>query len=239
MQIRSDGRGPGDLRQWKLEPQVNPYAEGSCRVTCGKTVVLVTASVEREVPKWMGQSPNKGWVTAEYGMLPRSTHTRCRRESASGKQEGRTIEIQRLIGRALRQAVDLSMLESLTIRMDCDVLCADGGTRSAAITGGWVALMHALRWCELENLVKSGVTVTPIAALSVGKVEDQLVVDLAYEEDSRAAFDLNLVFEGNGGLIEIQGTAEKQPISALEMQELVGMGWRALQPILALQAQAV
>lgn len=238
MQQRSDGRAKTEMRSVVIVPGVNPYAEGSAEVRFGNTTVLITASVEREIPKWM-DAPTRGWITAEYGMLPRSTHTRNRREASAGKQGGRTLEIQRLIGRALRQAVPLTQIPGITISLDCDVLVADGGTRTAAITGGWVALYQAIRWAQAQGLVDPAVEVAPVAAVSVGRFNGQSIVDLAYEEDSKAEFDLNLVFNGGQELIEIQGTAEGAPMAVASLNELLELGTRAATTLFEEQRRAV
>lgn len=236
--MRGDGRPPGSLRAISIVPNVSPYAEGSVEVAFGNTKLLVTATVEQETPRWMTDGSG-GWITAEYGMLPRSTNTRCRREAASGKQEGRTLEIQRLIGRALRQAIDLKQLEGLTIRLDCDVLVADGGTRTAAISGAWVALAQAIRWLQQRNLVGTDVALRQIAAVSVGIVGGMRVVDLCYAEDSQADFDLNLVFTESGELIEIQGTAERASMPLTELQHLLSAGLESCKEIMNVQRRAV
>ncbi len=230
--MRQDGRKNSELRPIEFVPGINPYAEGSCRAKFGATEVFVTATVERERPRWLGEGSG-GWITAEYGMLPRATHTRSSREAVLGKQGGRTMEIQRLIGRALRAAVQLNALGEVTIRIDCDVLCADGGTRVASICGGWVALVHALK-----KLSYAG-NIIPIAAISLGVVGGELLVDLSYEEDSKAEFDLNLVCNGSFELIEIQGTAERGPVTGGSLQEMVSLGRTAAERIISLQQDAV
>lgn len=219
-------------------PGVSPYAEGSCEVSFGATKVLCTASVEKEVPRWLLEE-GRGWITAEYGMLPRSTHTRSRREASRGKQGGRTLEIQRLIGRALRRSVDLSQLSGLTIQVDCDVIVADGGTRTAAISGGWVAVQQAVAWARSQGLVEGAVEVAPVSAISVGIVGGSPVVDLCYEQDSSADFDCNLVFGAGGSLIEVQGTAEQDEISVEQLTELISMGQNAAREITEIQQAAV
>jgi len=231
---RPDGRKPDELRPLTITAGVNPYAEGSARVECGRTTLLITASVEKEVPKWMPKDTG-GWITAEYGMLPRSTHTRNKREAAQGKQSGRTLEIQRLIGRALRSAISLDALPGLTIRLDCDVICADGGTRTAAISGGWVALYQAMQWAKSQQLIPGDFPVRQVAAISVGVVGGQALVDLCYEEDSGADFDMNLVFDEELRLVEIQGTAEKDPVSGKTLTSLLSLGERAGKEIMELQ----
>ncbi len=235
---RPDGRKSDELRPLTITAGVNPYAEGSARVECGRTQLLITASVEKEIPKWM--TPEKGgWITAEYGMLPRSTHTRNKREAAQGKQSGRTLEIQRLIGRALRVAIDLKSLTGLTIRLDCDVLSADGGTRTAAISGGWVALYQAIRWAKSEGLVPPEYSVKQVAAISVGVFGGQPLVDLCYEEDSAADFDMNLVFDDSLRLVEIQGTAEKDSVSTDMLSKLLLLGESSARRIMKIQRSVV
>lgn len=225
------------LRDIRIIPGVNPYAEGSCEVSFGATKVLVTASILREVPRWM-ENKAVGWITAEYGMLPRATHTRTTREASSGKQGGRTMEIQRLIGRALRQAVSATLFPGITVRVDCDVLCADGGTRVASICGGWVALALALEWARKQSLLIGPLVLEPIAAISVGVLDGVSILDLCYEEDSKAEFDLNLVFNGKGDVIEIQGTAEKRALSSRQLTELIGLGAQGVQRVIEVQKQA-
>lgn len=238
MASRVDGRRPQDLRTVSLTPYANPYAEGSCEARFGKTHVLCTATLEREVPAWL-KGTGRGWLTAEYGMLPRATHTRTKREAASGKQGGRTLEIQRLIGRALRQAVDLPSLGELTVRLDCDVLCADGGTRCASICGAWVALVHALNTGVKSGLLTARLPVAHIVAISAGIVSGESLLDLCYEEDSAAEFDLNLVFGEDGRLIEVQGTGEKKSASWEELSALVELSKSVILPLVKLQQAAI
>ncbi len=235
---RLDARKFDQLRPIIIEPNVNPYAEGSALIACGKTKLLVTASVDEEVPRWM-ENNSKGWITAEYGMLPRSTHTRMRREAGSGKQSGRTVEIQRLIGRSLRQAVSLEEIPGLSFRIDCDVLAADGGTRCAAITGGWVALVLAIQWCVKNKKLNQIPEINQIAAISIGAAENNLLLDLCYEEDSSTDFDLNLVFCGLDGLVEIQGTGENRAINYDEIAPIVALGKSSIETIFKAQTQAV
>ena len=216
--MRPSGRAPDQLRPVSLEPGFSRHAEGSCLVKFGDTHVLCTASVDEKVPPWMRNS-GKGWVTAEYGMLPRSTHTRMDREAARGKQSGRTQEIQRLIGRSLRAVVNLQAMGERQINIDCDVLQADGGTRTASITGAWVALHFAY-----ERLIKDGkLAVNPltgtVAAVSCGLWEGAAVLDLDYPEDSKADADANFVLTGAGGIVEVQGTAEKDPFTEAQFLE--------------------
>lgn len=235
---RVDGRAAVELRPFTIGSGVNPYAEGAVEVRCGQTVVLVTCSVEREVPPWMSALPG-GWITAEYGMLPRSTHTRNRREAASGKQSGRTLEIQRLIGRALRAAVDLKSLPPVTLRFDCDVLCADGGTRTAAISGAWVALAQAAQWLHREGLAPFPIPLVQVAALSAGFVRGTPCVDLCYEEDSKADFDLNIVVDERLRCIEVQGTAERGSYPFAALNELIGLTLPAIEKVMEIQRAAI
>jgi ribonuclease PH len=219
---RPSGRAATALRAIELTTDVTKYAEGSCLVKFGDTHVLCTATVEEKVPGWM-KNLGKGWVTAEYGMLPRSTHQRMDREAAKGKQSGRTQEIQRLVGRALRSVVDLKGMGERQMRIDCDVLQADGGTRTAAITGGYVAMYRAF-----QHLVKLRLCTTiplraSVAAISCGIVGGQAVLDLDYAEDSNADTDANFVITGTGGIVEIQGTAEREPFTEAQFQDLFAL----------------
>ncbi len=228
-QSRPDGRSPLDMRPVTINAGVNPYAEGSAVCAFGNTQVLCTASVEAGSPRWMGPEADRGWVTAEYALLPRSTHTRTRRDHQSG---GRAQEISRLIGRSLRAAVDLAALKGWTIRVDCDVLVADGGTRTAAISGGYVALAQALAGLGLAPAL-------PIAALSLGRVQGRLLVDLCYAEDSNAEVDLNLVLAPGGQIIELQATAEQGVIPAAEVGQLLALGLTAAETVFAAQRAAL
>ena len=236
--MRPSGRAPDQLRPVSLEPGFSRHAEGSCLVKFGDTHVLCTASVDEKVPPWMRNS-GKGWVTAEYGMLPRSTHTRTDREAARGKQSGRTQEIQRLIGRSLRAVVNLQAMGERQINIDCDVLQADGGTRTASITGAWVALHFAF-----ERLIKDGkLAVNPltgaVAAVSCGLWEGTAVLDLDYPEDSKADADANFVLTGAGGIVEVQGTAEKDPFTEAQFLELLALAKKGIGELVALQKLAV
>jgi ribonuclease PH len=208
------------LREISLETSVSRYAEGSCLAKFGQTHVLCTATVEQGVPGWL-KGQGRGWVTGEYGMLPRATHTRGRREAAQGKQSGRTQEIQRLIGRSLRSVVDLKALGDRTITLDCDVIQADGGTRTAAITGAWVALARACAYLVAEKVLKQSPISGQVAAVSCGVFEGAPVLDLDYAEDSNAEVDSNFVLAGDGRLIEIQATGEHRPFSEAEFAEMV------------------
>jgi ribonuclease PH len=203
-----------------LETAVSRYAEGSCLARFGQTHVLCTASVEQGVPGWL-KGQGRGWVTGEYGMLPRATHTRGRREAAQGKQSGRTQEIQRLIGRSLRSVVDLKLLGDRTITLDCDVIQADGGTRTAAITGAWVALSRACAYLLEEKVLKANPITGQVAAISCGVFEGAGVLDLDYAEDSNAEVDANFILAGDGGMIEIQATGEQRPFTDAEFAELI------------------
>jgi len=234
---RPDGRKFNQLRPVSIIKGINPYAEGSAEVNFGNTKLYVTASIETEVPGWLREQ-NRGWITAEYGMLPRSTHTRNKREAVSGKQQGRTLEIQRLIGRALRQAVELDTLGPVTIKIDCDVICADGGTRTAAITGAWVALSQAIENGKQRGIFAQEVELRKVAAVSVGICNGEARADLSYEEDSNADFDLNLVFTENNEVIEVQGTGEKKSISVDELNKLLALGGEVVQTLFSKQQQA-
>ena len=214
------------------------HAEGSCLIHCGDTKVLCTASVEERVPPWM-RGGGTGWVTAEYGMLPRSTGSRMRRESTAGKQSGRTQEIQRLIGRSLRAVVDMKKLGERQITVDCDVIQADGGTRTASITGGWVALHDALQWMKARDMFKEDPLIDHIAAISCGIYRGTPVCDLDYPEDSEADTDANFVMTGSGGIVEIQGTAEKDPFSEEEFGQLMGLAKTGISRLVSLQKTAV
>ena len=226
------------MREVTLETGVNKHAEGSCLARFGDTHVLCLASVEERVPGWI-KDAGHGWVTAEYGMLPRSTNERMGREAARGKQSGRTLEIQRLIGRSLRAVTDLHALGEMQIRIDCDVIQADGGTRTASVTGGYVALYLAC-----QNLVDLGIlTAVPlpdeVAAVSCGIFEDDVVLDLDYAEDSNAAADANFVLTGQGGIVEIQGTAEKDPFSEAQFGEMLALARSGIEGLVLLQRQAI
>lgn len=236
--MRPSERRPDQLRAVTLETGVNRYAEGSCLVSFGHTKVLVTASVEENVPGWM-RNKGRGWVTAEYGMLPRATHTRGRREAAQGKQSGRTQEIQRLIGRSLRAVVDLQALGERQVVVDCDVIQADGGTRTASITGAWVAMASALGWLKAEGVLKADPILDQVAAVSCGVHADAPVLDLDYEEDSSAEADANFVLTGSGSIVEIQATGEKRGFSRGEFDELFRLAEVGCGELFALQRQVV
>ena len=231
---RIDNRNHNQLREISIEPNVNIHAEGSVLITFGNTKVICNASIENNVPRWMKNS-DEGWVTGEYGMLPRSTNERMSREAARGKQSGRTQEIQRLIGRSLRQAVNLKYLKGKTINIDCDVIQADGGTRTASITGGCVALFLAIKnHHDDQRAIKSY-----IAAVSLGIKNNKVLLDLNYEEDSTADTDLNIVMNDKDDLIEIQGTAEDAPFSKSELSDMLGLGSSAIAEIIKKQKACV
>ena len=236
--MRPSGRAPDQIRPVSLEPGFSRHAEGSCLVKFGDTHVLCTASIDEKVPPWM-RNTGRGWVTAEYGMLPRSTHTRTDREAARGRQSGRTQEIQRLIGRALRAVVNLPGMGERQINIDCDVLQADGGTRTASITGSWVALHFAF-----ERLIKDGkLGANPItgqvAAVSCGLWQGNPVLDLDYAEDSTAQADANFVLTGDGGIVEVQGTAEEKPFTEGQFMTLLGLAKKGVDELTRLQRLAI
>ena len=214
------------------------YAEGSCFVKFGDTHVLVTATLEDRLPPWL-KGQGRGWVTAEYGMLPRATSERTRREASAGKQSGRTVEIQRLIGRSMRTIVDLVALGERQITIDCDVIQADGGTRTASITGAWVALNDCVAWMKTRNMVKDGVIKDHVAAVSCGIFKNVAVLDLDYAEDSEADTDANFVMTGYGNIIEIQGTAEKTPFSEEQFLALLALARKGVGKLVDLQKMAV
>ncbi|AFS54401.1 Rnase [Leptospirillum ferriphilum ML-04] len=232
--MRSDGRKPENLRSLSIKTGVNLYAEGSVLVEMGNTKVLCTASVEEKVPPFL-KDQGKGWVTAEYGMLPRSTHERNSREAAKGKQSGRTQEIQRLIGRSLRSVVDTKKMGVRTITIDCDVLQADGGTRTASISGGFVAMCLAFSELHKRGLMPEWPVREYLAAVSVGVVEGEPVLDLCYTEDSGAETDMNLVMTESGHFVEIQGTAEETPFSRQTLDTLLGLGEKGIREIIVCQ----
>ncbi|MCX7858537.1 MAG: ribonuclease PH [Chloroflexus sp.] len=234
--MRSDGRAPDQLRPISIEIGAAPYAEGSALISYGNTRVICTATIEDGVPAWM-RGQQSGWVTAEYAMLPRATLQRTRRERNG--PSGRTQEIQRLIGRSLRAAVDLSALGERTITIDCDVLQADGGTRTAAISGGYVALALAVDYLARSGAIESKPTLTPVAAISVGIVQDVMLLDLCYEEDSQADLDCNVVMNAEGAFIEVQATAEGTPASRAQLNALLDLAERGIRQILAAQAAAL
>ena len=236
--MRPSQRQPDALRVVTLETGVNRYAEGSCLVSFGHTKVLVTASLDEGVPPFL-RGKGQGWVTAEYGMLPRATHTRGRREAAAGTQSGRTQEIQRLIGRSLRAVTDMKALGERQISIDCDVIQADGGTRTASITGAWVALRLATRYLLSEGVIKADPILDQVAAVSCGVFADLPVLDLDYEEDSEAQADSNFVLTGAGDIVEIQATGEKRGFSQAEFEALFGLARKGIAELIELQKAAV
>ncbi len=235
---RPSGRNPADLRSVELITGYAKHAEGSCFAKFGDTHVLCTATVEERVPGWM-RGLGKGWVTAEYGMLPRSTDSRMDREASRGKQSGRTQEIQRLIGRALRAVVDMKKLGERQVRIDCDVIQADGGTRTASVTGAYVALHMAMQHLVDLKLLKELPFTDTISAISCGIYDGTPVLDLDYAEDSVAGTDANFVLTGNGGIVEIQGTAEQAPFSEAEFQELLNLAKSGCTDLQAAQKKAL
>jgi ribonuclease PH len=236
---RTGGRAPDALRPVNIERGYTKHAEGSVLVSFGATRVLCTASVEEKVPPHKRGS-GEGWVTAEYGMLPRSTHTRSDREAAKGKQSGRTQEIQRLIGRSLRSVFDLAALGERTIALDCDVLQADGGTRTAAITGAFVAAHDAVSWLRARGLLAGGEPIGDfVAAVSVGLVEGTALLDLEYVEDAGCDTDMNVVMTGRGGFVEVQGTAEGAPFTRAQMDRLLALAGKGVSELVALQRGAL
>ncbi|MGG4141600.1 ribonuclease PH [Paenibacillus algorifonticola] len=236
--MRTDGRQTNELRSVTITTGVNKYAEGSVLIEVGETKVICTASVEERVPPFM-KNQGKGWITAEYSMLPRATHSRNHREAAKGKLTGRTMEIQRLIGRALRSVVDLQALGERTITLDCDVIQADGGTRTTSITGAFLAL------CLAVNKLSTNVTFTKypitdyLASVSVGVIQDQPMLDLAYDEDSKAKVDMNVVMTGNGQFVELQGTGEDAPFSRKELNELLELAEGGIAELISKQREVL
>jgi ribonuclease PH len=236
--IRPSGRAPDALRSVRLEPGFAKHAEGSCMARFGDTHVLCTASLEDRVPPFL-RNTGSGWVTAEYGMLPRSTHTRTDREAARGRQGGRTHEIQRLIGRSLRAVTDLAALGERQVRIDCDVIQADGGTRTAAITGAWVALHGAFARLVAEKAIEAMPLRDSVAAVSCGLYQGVAVLDLDYAEDSTAEADANFVLTGAGGIVEVQGTAERAPFSRDQLDALMLLAAKGIGELTVLQKRAV
>jgi ribonuclease PH len=237
--MRPSRRQPDEMRPVTLDRGVVKYAEGSCFVKFGDTHVLVTATLEDRLPPWL-KGQQRGWVTAEYGMLPRATNERTRREASTGKQGGRTLEIQRLIGRSLRAVVDLAALGERQITVDCDVIQADGGTRTAAITGAWVALSDCLAWMKSRDMLRGADPLRDhVAAISCGICGGTPVLDLDYAEDSAADTDANFVMTGSGGIVEIQGTAEKTPFSEAELLALLAQARKGIGKLIELQKLAV
>ena len=236
--MRPSGRKNDELRAVSFERGVSIHAEGSCLVKFGNTHVLCTASLEERVPPWL-KGGGKGWVTAEYGMLPRATGDRMKREAAFGKQSGRTQEIQRLIGRSLRAVVDLRALGERQISLDCDVIQADGGTRTAAITGSYIALQDCISWMMARDMLKSSPLKDHVAAISCGIHGDEAVLDLDYAEDSTAGTDANFVMTGSGGIIEVQGTAEGEPFSQDMLLKLLALANGGIKTLVEMQKAAL
>lgn len=239
MTSRRDGRGDGDIRPTTITIGVNRYAEGSALIQTGETRVLCTASVEERVPPFL-IGKKQGWVTAEYGMLPRATHTRTQREVTKGRPSGRTSEIQRLIGRALRAVVDMTAFGEKTIWIDCDVLQADGGTRCASITGSWVALAQAYQSMRARGdiLIRPPLT-GQVAAVSVGISDGRAILDLCYEEDSKAGVDMNVIRTDSGKYIEIQGTAESSPFTREQMDQMMTLADAGIEKLVSIQHEAL
>lgn len=235
---RPSGRAQDELRNIKIERNYTAHAEGSVLITCGNTKVLCNATVETRVPHFL-KGQGKGWVTAEYGMLPRSTNSRMGREAARGKQSGRTQEIQRLIGRSLRAAVDLEKLGEHSITLDCDVIQADGGTRTASITGAYVALVDAINHMLEQKLISKSPLARQVASISVGIYQGTPVLDLDYPEDSNAETDMNVIMDDNGDFIEVQGTAEGAPFSAKEMQAMLELAEKGVAELIDAQNAAL
>ncbi|MDQ0511145.1 ribonuclease PH [Ancylobacter amanitiformis] len=236
--MRPSRRSHDEMRAVSFERGVLRHAEGSCLVKFGETHVLVAATLEERLPPWL-KGQGRGWVTAEYGMLPRATHDRTRREAAAGKQSGRTQEIQRLIGRSLRAIVDLEKLGERQITVDCDVIQADGGTRTASITGAWVALHDCLSWMKSRGMISTLPLRDHVAAVSCGIVDGEARLDLDYVEDSDAQTDVNFVMTGTGGFVEVQGTAEKTPFTEAEFNTMLGLARKGVGRLVDLQKLAV
>ena len=236
--MRPSGRKSDQLRPVSFTRGFTKHAEGSCLVKFGETHVLVTASLDEKVPPWL-KGAGKGWVTAEYGMLPRATHERTRREAAAGKQSGRTQEIQRLIGRSMRAVVDLKLMGERQIVLDCDVLQADGGTRTAAITGAWLALYDCLKWMEARSMFSKWPLKDHVAAISCGITKGEAVLDLDYLEDSSAETDANFVITGSGGIVEVQGTAEGEPFSQEMLLKLLALANAGVSDLVEMQKKAI
>jgi ribonuclease PH len=236
--MRPSKRAADELRPVTLERAVSRYAEGSCLVSFGNTRVLCTASLEERGPPWLRGS-GKGWITAEYAMLPRATHDRTRREINSGKPSGRTQEIQRLIGRSLRAVTNLPAMGERQVTVDCDVIQADGGTRTAAITGAWVALYDCFAWMRTRSIISVDPLRDHVAAVSCGLYKSTPVLDLDYAEDSAAETDANFVLTGKGGIVEVQGTAETEPFSVDQLLELLNLARAGTDRLVALQKEAI
>ena len=238
MVARARGREMNELRPVKIEAGTLRHAEGSALITAGDTQVLCAASVEVGVPRFL-RGTGSGWVTAEYGMLPRATHTRSNREARQGRQSGRSQEIQRLIGRSLRAAMNLDALGEQTITVDCDVIQADGGTRTAAVTGGWVALAMAIDWLQRGGAIATDPLRTQVAAISVGISDSEALLDLDYTEDSQAEADFNVVQLGTGQLVEVQGTAERAPYSRRDLDRVLSLAEAGIRQLIEVQREAI
>ncbi len=236
--MRADGRGPAELRPVRIQRSVLKYAEGSALIELGGTRVLCAASVEEGVPQFL-KGTGRGWVTAEYGMLPRATETRTPREASRGRQGGRTLEIQRLIGRSLRAVTDLDAFGERTVWIDCDVLQADGGTRTASITGAYVALVEAFRTLVARNVTSTVPVRDAVAAVSVGMVGGRALLDLDYREDAAADLDMNVVMTGRGEFVEVQATGEERPFTREHLDALLELAWTGIQQLLQVQRQAL
>ena len=236
--VRFDGRQKDQVRPVKVTRNFTKHAEGSVLIEMGDTKVICTASIEEKVPPFL-KGRGAGWVTAEYSMLPRATHERSPREAVKGKQGGRTLEIQRLVGRALRAVTDMSQIGERSIWVDCDVIQADGGTRTASITGAFIALADALIVLRKKEVIKKLPLTDYLAAVSVGKVGGEVMVDLAYTEDSMGEVDMNLVMTGRGRYVEVQGTAERTPFAKQDMDEFLTLGWQAIQRLTAIQKELI
>ncbi|TKW60914.1 MAG: ribonuclease PH [Blastochloris viridis] len=236
--LRADGRTANELREVRITTGCNPYAEGSCLIQFGRTEVICTASVQTKVPQWL-KGKGQGWLTAEYGMLPRATGERKDREATRGKQDGRTVEIQRLIGRSLRSICTLSDMDGLTLWLDCDVLVADGGTRTAAITGSYIAAALALRECASKKLLRGPVLREPVAAISCGLTDTGVILDMDYAEDSQTHADANFVMSASGDWIEVQVSAEQRPVKDAEIALMKDYAAQGIRQLIDLQQQAL
>ena len=236
--MRPSGRQNNEMRKVNIERNITPQAEGSCLINFGNTKLICTATIETNLPAWL-KGKGSGWVTAEYGMLPRSTTQRMRREASVGKQSGRTQEIQRLIGRSLRAITDLKILNEVQIILDCDVIQADGGTRTAAITGAFVALKDATNWLMEREIITQDPILDNVAAISCGIYNSEAILDLDYLEDSEAETDANFIMSGSGKIIEIQGTAEKKPFSRDEFNQLMNLAEEGIDKLIRLQNEAL
>ncbi len=236
--LRQDGRRPDQVRPVKITRDFIQHAEGSVLIEMGGTKVICTASIEERLPPWL-RDKGRGWVTAEYAMLPRATKERTQREATKGRPGGRTVEIQRLVGRSLRAVIDMRELGERTIWIDCDVIQADGGTRTAAITGAFVALADACKVLKSRDAIKKLPLTDFLAAVSVGKVGGEVMADLNYEEDSLADVDMNLVMTGQGRFVEVQGTAERDPFSQKDLEQFLSLGWKAIQDLITIQKDLI